>query len=118
MYKAKDGRQFAHEGMGKSWDSHIAANPKAAMNQKEDGASVVAMHGPAHETRIVKAGDKHVVHSHHKDGHVHKSGPMDLKGAHDHSMAMHGHNEENPQEDQMGELNESPSLDNEASQAV
>jgi hypothetical protein len=114
MYKAKDGRQFGSNDMGKSWDSHIAAKPEAGMNRKEDPKAVTAQHGPAEETRIVKQGDKHVVHSRHGDGHVHKSGPMDVKGAHDHSLALHGHNEEHPQEDQMSELHMSPSLDEQA----
>jgi hypothetical protein len=102
MYKAKDGREFAHEGMGKSWDGHIAANPSQAMKPAEGGGdgedpqSIVAEHGPAHTTHIKKEDDgTHSVHSQHKDGHMHKStGHKSKEEAHEHSMAMMGDEEQ------------------------
>jgi len=103
MYKASDGKQFAHEGMGKSYDGALAGGkgglkpsaPKAEQGG-EDAHSVVAQHGPAHTTQIEKSkkDGSHSVHSHHEDGHKHSSHGHDIESAHKHSMAMHGHDEE------------------------
>ena len=90
MFKASDGKVFDHEGMGKSYESTL--KPTASKPAAEAGdESVVAEHGPAQQTQIVKEPDEsHTVHSTHEDGHKHKSKGHDVKSAHEHSMKMMG----------------------------
>jgi hypothetical protein len=103
MYKAKDGKEFAHEGMGKSYDGALGAgkgglkpSAPAGKEGEQPAHEVVAQHGPAHTTQIVK--DKktgsHSVHSHHEDGHKHSSHGHNIESAHSESMELHGGGEE------------------------
>lgn len=110
MYKAKDGRQFDHQGMGQSYDRHLASKGNAVEEPRpgeDEGASdgqsaeeVVAAHGPAKETRIEKRDDEsYSVHSRHEDGHKHAShGHEGAKEAHEHSLKLHGEASEHDDE--------------------
>lgn len=98
--QTSDGRNFAHKGMASSWEGHIKSNPGAAMKPQMGGEQehgedegVVEQHGPAHTTHIMESKEKpgsYDVHSHHKDGHMHKSKGHDVHSAHEHSKKMHG----------------------------
>ena len=114
--KTSDGRNFAHEGMGKSWQGHIDRNPGAALKPSGVGGktdthdseseNVVAEHGPAHTSHIMKdeKSGSYSVHSHHEDGHVHKSHSHATAGdAHEHSLKMHGGDMGEEEHDDMGE---------------
>jgi hypothetical protein len=111
MYKAADGKQFAHEGMGKSYDGALAGGkgglkPSGGKSDHDadDAQSVVAQHGPAHTTQIAKQKDgSHSVHSHHEDGHKHVSHGHNIESAHKHSMEMHGNAGGNPDEHEQGD---------------
>jgi hypothetical protein len=110
--KTSDGREFAHKGMGSSWQGHIDRNPGAAMKpqggEQEGGEneSVVAEHGPAHTTHIMEDKQQpgsYQVHSHHRDGHMHKSKHGSVHEAHEHSLKMHGAGEEDHQPGEQAE---------------
>lgn len=118
MYKAKDGKEFAHAGMGKSYDGALSGGKGGLKPDKpavegqhgeQDPHEVVAEHGPAHTTQIAKKDESHSVHSHHEDGHKHSSHGHNIESAHKHSMIMHGHDEQNPQHDDTSELHDTPS---------
>jgi hypothetical protein len=115
-FKARDGKEFQHNGMGKSYDNMLgdkaAKGGDSAGQDKSQDESVVAEHGPAHTTVIAKdkMSDKHSVTSHHEDGHKHVSKGHDVHSAHEHSKAMFG--ETDPT--QPGEATDMDSLDNEA----
>jgi len=110
MFKASDGKEFAHEGMGKSYEGALQGGKgglkPSSKPEQESPESVVAAHGPAHTTHIVKdkMSGKHSVHSEHEDGHKHSSHGHSVESAHEHSMTMHGHDAENPREDNTNEL--------------
>jgi hypothetical protein len=120
-FQASDGKHFAHDGMGKSYEGTLGKGGKPGMDkgrnegQEEQGEeNPVAQHGPAHTTVIAKdsTGD-HTVTSHHKDGHTHLSKGHDLHGAHEHSKKMFGESSQQP-----GEASDMSSLDNESAAAL
>lgn len=109
--QTSDGRNFAHKGMASSWEGHIKSNPGATMKPQmgeQDGGendNVVAEHGPAHTTHIMEDKQQpgsYQVHSHHRDGHMHKSKHGSVHEAHEHSMKMHGGGDEHEGQEQEG----------------
>lgn len=115
-FQASDGKHFAHDGMGKSYEGTLSKGGKPmdkGQNDKGQNEDPVAQHGPAHTTVIAKdsTGD-HTVTSHHKDGHTHLSKGHDLHGAHEHSKKMFGESSQQP-----GEASDMSSLDNESAVA-
>lgn len=107
MFKASDGKQFSHDGMGKSYQGALdggkgglkpSMKPEGEQHGEQEAHEAVAEHGPAHTTQIAKKGDSHSVTSHHEDGHKHVSHGHDIESAHKHSMAMHGHDEDQQQQ--------------------
>ena len=84
MYTARDGKNFGNHEMGKRYDSSRPKKSDDGEKEEKDGkggepedmSDVVAEHGPAEHV---------VIHSHHSDGHVHKSEKHhDAESAHAH----------------------------------
>jgi len=101
-YMAQDGKAFGNREMGKHYDStRPKAKPPSSEGQEREEAEpdmdqVVSEHGPAEHMEI---------HSHHGDGHVHKSKHHDSHSAHQHVAKAFGE-EPQEQESPMGEQSE------------
>jgi len=98
MYTANDGKAFGNHEQGKHYDSS-RSEPKGPKvkpepegeHQEENMQDVVSEHGPAEHVEI---------HSHHEDGHVHKSKHHDAHSARNHvSMAFGEQPEEHAEPD-------------------
>ena len=105
-FTAKDGKKFGNIEQGRRYDA-TRPKPKPAPAEHEEAGGgeeqpmheVVAEHGTAHTTHIMKQPDgTHHVHSHHEDGHKHVSKGHDVHSAHAHSM--HAHTGEEPSGEQ------------------
>jgi hypothetical protein len=88
MIKSQDGtREFEHAGRAKGYDQdHPVRKPMNTGEGEHDEMEkpiheVVAEHGPAH---------KAVIHTHHKDGHVHSAEHHDAHSATEHIQAAMG----------------------------
>ena len=119
-YKAKDGKRFENQEIGRHYDRSRGHEPakeakaksepaseKGRTGEEEPIESVVKEHGPAHTKKIEKAEgeETYSVHSEHEDGHKHSSHGHDLEAAHHHSMKAHGGEgmEDEEGEDEEGE---------------
>lgn len=118
--KATPGRRFANHAVGRNYD-RVKANPVAEKEAEQEPADdgqgeqpieqVVAEHGPAHTTHIMRhPDDSHSVTSEHEDGHKHEShGHPDVHEAHRHSLKAHGASDEEESRDDGGR-DEQPSM--------
>ena len=118
VFTAHDGRRFSNHAVGRNYD-RVKANPVAEKEaeQPEDAQEeqpieqVVAEHGPAHTTHIMRHPDKsHSVTSEHEDGYKHEShGHPDVHEAHRHSLKAHGASDEEETRDE-NEEEDRPSM--------
>lgn len=86
MYKAKDGKAFGNTEQGRHYD-----RTRKAVTEKDEPAERAEHAEPdGDEQPIEQSVEEHgpvehiEMHSHHKDGHVHKSKHHDGASAHEH----------------------------------
>lgn len=102
--KMEPGRKFQNHQEGKHFDSvrgeEAKSKKKTAKPKKESESEgenepmheVVAKHGPATESKVMKSdgADTYEMHSEHEDGHHHESKGHTMQEAHNESMMAHG----------------------------
>ena len=98
-FQAKDGKNFGNMEMRNHYDrTRPEQKQEESGGEHEDGEQniedVVSEHGPAEHVEI---------HSHHKDGHVHKAKHHDSASAREHVSKAFGEEPEHEAEPMPGE---------------
>lgn len=97
MYKAKDGKAFGNNEMGRHYDATRGnsadkgdkAEPVEKESESPEMADSIEEHGPVEKMEMI---------AHHKDGHKHHSEHHDKESAHHHVDEAMGERDDEPAE--------------------